>query len=201
MQTKHYDFKVEPSGKLKLLKRDERLLIKVMSDGGIKLRNYFSVLCCLYGLHKLIDFFYYDAETFSMYWFLIFAFQLLFAVGIVRGFILDTFGHLELELTRRGVSLSLRWRALRNVCTVAHIPIRKLERRFEIPQSATSADRDRITSQLRLYAGKEVFKLTEHSKALRTAKIYEMTQEEQNWVASELSDWLNLPVEEEWVAV
>ena len=96
MQTTHYDFKVEPSSKLKLLKRDGRLLLKVMSDGGIKLRNYFSILCSLYFLQRLFARAYYDAEMFSTDWFLIFAFHSFLAVALAKEFLLNTFGHLEL---------------------------------------------------------------------------------------------------------
>ncbi|KPQ31302.1 MAG: protein kinase [Phormidesmis priestleyi Ana] len=195
-------------GKLWLSKSDERLLIKVMPKKPI-IPNWFSLPFLIFGINKILNefFFYfnfYAIAEFLFGWtaffhlhsifFMVFVLNLLVRIWVIREFLLPAFGYMQIELTQQEINLSLRWAFFKEQCSVEISDAQQIRQVISFPNASNTKRKQKITSDLQLYADNQVFELTKRSGLLRRTQLYKMTLEEQNWIASELSDWLHIPV-------
>ncbi len=119
----------------------------------------------------------------------------------LRDVLIATFGHSQLTVTSSELTWISRWGILRaKEERMALADLSRLERSTPRMVMAYSGEDKRtmeLPHELRVYAGNKVLKWSAYTINPPALDLHRFTLVELDWIAAELSDWLDMPIEKQ----
>jgi serine/threonine protein kinase len=123
----------------------------------------------------------------------------------IRDVLIATFGHSQLTVTSSELAWTSRWGILRaNEEKLALADLSRLEwlsPRLIVREDSEGTSTVEVPSELRVHAGNKILKWAAHSLNSPNLDLHCFTLAELHWIAAELGDWLDMPIEQESVFV